>query len=116
MDRERLYEIECTRKNVSPKEFFSYCAKRCKENGAVLTDWIEYNDWIKPSCPGPFGRYEYSHEDWAHPLREVIKYMPYDFQIYLEDTYNFIMEFEFDTETKGHGYFYLLEYDIPVSL
>ena len=35
--------------------------------------------------------------------------MPYDWQMALQNSYNFIMEFEFDTETKGHGYFYVVE-------
>lgn len=44
------------------------------------------------------------------PIREAIKYQPYDVQLYLQNSYNFIMEFEFDTDKIGHGCMYAVEY------
>ena len=104
-----IYEVECQRNNVTPKEFFRYCKIKCKKQDLDIESWIEFDSWEEPT---PLQRTEYhtnEHFDWEKPQRETIKIMPYDWQMALQNSYNFILEFEFDTETKGHGYFYVVE-------
>ena len=42
---------------------------------------------------------------------EICKYMSYDYHLYLEKSYNFIMEFQFDDDNRGWGYMYIVEWD-----
>ncbi|MCI6649109.1 MAG: hypothetical protein MSH24_06225 [Lachnospiraceae bacterium] len=103
------YEVESERTEVTPKDFWRYCSKLMKKHGADIENWTTFEEFENPTTPQ-----EYTcnlHEDWDRPKTEIIKLMPYDWQIFLEDTYNFIMEFEFDTERKGHGYLYAVEYE-----
>ena len=104
----KLYEVECERNNVSPKEFFNYCKKRMETKGADLETWIDsYDEWEKPLRPEQY--HTNDHLDWDEPQREAYKMLPFEMQIFLQGSYNFIMEFEFDTEKKGHGYMYAVE-------
>ena len=80
--------------------------------GNVVLDiesWTNFEDWINPISKEEYHKND--HKDWEIPQIEIIKYMPYDLQMFLQESYNFIMEFEFDTETKGHGYLYAVEYE-----
>lgn len=104
----KLYEIECQRTNVTPKAFFEYCRNQADKKGIDIEIWINYEDWINPSYKEEY--HINNHEDWEEPKREVIKSMPYDMQMYMQNSYNIIMEFQFDTETKGYGYLYMVEY------
>ena len=36
--------------------------------------------------------------------------MPFEWHLYLQGAYNFIIEFDFDTENRDFGYMYALEY------
>ena len=107
----KLYEVEVTRRNVSPKQFFDYCASRfLAKAGTDISCWISYEDWINPVQPEDYHRYE--HTDWDPPATEAIKYQPYDCQMYLSNAYNFILEYEFGaTNNDGYGYMYAVEYD-----
>lgn len=104
----KKYEVECQRTNVTPKAFFEYCRKQAAKKGLDIECWTDFENWVNPLVPEEF--HTYKHETWEVPAYEAVKYMPYDLQMYLEKTYNFIMEFEFDTETKGHGYMYAMEF------
>lgn len=107
----KLYEVEVTRRNVSPKQFFDYCASRfLAKTGTNIDCWISYEDWINPLQPEDYHRYE--HTDWDPPAIEAIKYQPYDCQMFLSNAYNFIMEYEFGaTDYDGQGYMYAVEYE-----
>ena len=105
----KMYEIECQRTNVTPKAFFEYCRKQAAKKGIDIEIWICYEDWVSPINKEELHTNE--HKDWDNPLREKIKMMPYDTQYYLQNSYNFIMEFQFDTATKGYGYLYMTEYE-----
>ena len=85
--------------------------KKFKEKAGTDIDcWISYEDWINPIRPEDYHRYE--HTDWDPPATEVIKYQPYDCQMFLSKAYNFIMEYEFGaTNNDGFGYFYAVEYE-----
>ena len=106
---EKMYEFECQRRNVTPKTFFEYCRKQAEKKNIDITWWIDdFETWERPLLPEEY--HVCKHEDWEVPLNESIKIMPYDLHLYFQNNYNIIMEFEFDTETKGHGYCYMMEY------
>ena len=110
-DKEKLYEVEIQRSNISPRQFFSYCARQFKQKtGNDISCWVEdYNEWSDPAHPEPYRRYEHNWD--GVKSSEVIKYMPYDWQLALSGAYNFIMEYEFgSTDKNGWGYFYAIEY------
>ncbi len=105
----KKYEVECTRHNVSPCQFYSYCKKQFLKKARIdLEMWIEYNDWFNPMSSEEY--HVNKHEEWDKPLKEIIKIKPYEYQMYLQNTYNFIMEFNFDDDKKGDGYMYAVEY------
>lgn len=109
MDGKKLYEVECNRTNISPRQFFTYCKKRFEEKtGQRLDMWIDsFEDWENPiqknnqEYINPWPRWD---GDEDGPAKEIIKTMPFDWQLFLAGSYNFIMEW-FD----GHGYMYVVE-------
>lgn len=103
-----LYEVEIQRTNISPKSFFTYCVKQMKKHGADIECWAEYDSWANENQI-PY-RNEWLHKDWDEPSREILSGAPYQMQLFLSGAYNFILEFEFDTDKKGHGYCYAVEF------
>ena len=107
---EKLYEVEISRHNVTPRQFFTYCQKQMKKRtGYDLENWCEsFEDWEGKTIP------EYSdtckHDDWDDPVLEICKTKAFDWQMFLGKAYNFIMEFQFDDEKTGYGYMYAIEY------
>lgn len=106
---QKIYEVECQRMNVTPKAFYGYCRKQSKKKGLDIESWVEFDSWINPCRPEKY--HINKHDDWEIPQIEGLGLMPYEWHLFLQNSYNFIIEFEFDTETKGHGYFYALEYE-----
>ena len=102
-----LFEKEFQRSNITPRQFYNYCKKQMEKYG--YAEWLpdSYNDWANPlmSC-----KFTVNHNDWEQPLMETCRQQPYNFQLFLSKSYNFIMSFDFVTESKGFGYFYLKEY------
>ena len=99
-----MYECECNRTNISPKQFYSYCRKKLMEKAGVkITDWVYFEDW-----GAPIQQYYRTskHEDWDEPAYEISRVMPFDYHLYLEGAYNFIMQWD-----DGHGYMYVIEYE-----
>lgn len=103
-----LYEVEVDRTNISPKSFFTYCAKAMKKHGGDIENWVEFDKWADETQQ-PF-RNVWLHEDWEDPCKEIISGAPYQMQMFLSGAYNFILEFEFDSDKKGTGYFYAVEF------
>lgn len=104
---EKRYELEVSRSNITPKQFYNYCKKRFEEKTPTfLESWLEYEQWESPIT---IQDYEYTKHN--NGLIEASKIKPYEFQIFLQNTYNFILEFEFDKDNKGHGYMYAVEFD-----
>lgn len=103
------YKIECDRANITPKAFWAYCKKQCEKHGASIDDWADFGSWTDENACTPYTKS--NHDDWDEPQTEIYKVMPYDVQMFLEGSYNFIMEFDFDDEKRGHGYFFLVEFD-----
>ncbi len=105
----KIYEIECQRSNVTPKEFFRYCKKQLAAKNVEIEIWVEnYEDWANPmtNC-----HLENNHEDWEIPCKEICAYKPLEMQLFLANAYNFIMEFDFWDEKKGSGYLYAVEFE-----
>lgn len=104
------YELERQRSNITPREFYWQCKTDLKHRfGRDLEDWIDYAEWCNPTYLEEYHRTE--HETAEGTQTEIYKFQPYDVNMYLQGIYNFIMEFEFDTDKKGHGYMYVVEYE-----
>lgn len=104
-----LYQVECSRTNISPKAFFTYCAKAMKKCGGDIENWVEFENWADENQNTY--RNVWLHEDWDKPCKEIISGAPYQMQMFLSGAYNFILEFEFDTDKRGTGYFYAVEFE-----
>ena len=102
-----MKEIEISRSNTTPKSFFNTCKKLALAKGIDIEGYIEYDFWIDESQNTKHT--VNNHQDWEIPQREAYKFLPYDFQIFLQDTYNCIIEFQFDSDNKGFGYCYIKE-------
>lgn len=103
------YQLERKRSNITLQEFYWQCKTDLKRRfSRDIEDWIEYAEWSNPTYPEEFHRTEHENEDGTQT--EIYKFQPYDVNMYLQGIYNFIMEFEFDTDKKGHGYMYVVEY------
>lgn len=102
-------EIELTRHNVTPAKFLSYV--RCTLARKGIRDMSSDLD-PKYFAAGNDLNFHY-HDDPSRPCAEELsRSKPYDVQTYVRnwngDTYNEIVEFEFDDEKTGTGYYYLL--------
>ena len=104
----KLYEYEIQRTNITPKQFFTYCKNQLKKKNFDIENRVGFDDWESPFAP-----YESTcnHEDWEEPQKEICKTKPYEWQLFLQNAYNFIMEFDFYDENKGFGYFYIIEFE-----
>ena len=106
----KKYEVEIQRRGISPRQFFSYCRREMKKRADVdLSGWCEsYEEWSRTDNP-------YSnrcfHEDWDKPALEICHTEAFNWQFFLGGAYNFIMEFQFDTENSGVGYMFAVEYE-----
>ena len=101
-------EIEITRNNITPREFYWYCNQRARAKGMELEDYIEYREWINPSYPDDSTTIYHDTEDGG---KQRVSYtiQPYEFQSFLSGVYNCILEFEYSTDKTGTGYCYIAE-------
>ena len=106
--KKKLYEIESNRYFKNVESFYAYCERFCKKHNIELTDWMESLEQFVNPINRCNSRDE--HKDWEQPQKEICKIQPYEWQLFLQDSYNFIMEFDFTDEKSGHGYLYLIEY------
>lgn len=105
MKRKKLHEVELNRYFKNVHTFWAYALKMCEKHGVNLTDWMESLDQF---C-------EPMQRNNSRNNHEICKMLPYDWQLYLQNSYNFIMEFDFFDEKSGHGYLYIVEYDTANS-
>ena len=111
MKGKKLYEVECDRTNISPRQFYTYCKKRFEQKtGNTLDMWIDsFDDWEHPvqvyddEYMNTWKRWD---GDEDGPAREICKIKPFEIQLFLAGSYNFIMEW-FD----GHGYMFAVEFE-----
>lgn len=107
----KQFEMERTRRNITPREFYWQCKTDLRRRFNVdLESWVEYSEWINPTYPEELKTFNHEMEDGSKQI-ESYKYQPYDMQLYLQDSYKFIMQFEFDDEKRGFGYMYIVQYD-----
>ncbi len=104
----KLYEHEIQRSNITPKQFFTYCKNQLSKKGIDIETWVEFENWENPTTPCNSTS---KHEDWEEPQTEVCKLQPYDWQLFLQNAYNLIIEFDFWDDKKGFGYLYIKEYE-----
>lgn len=94
----KLYEFECNTMSMTARQFYNYVVREFKKRTGQDFMWIDdFESWDNPIQP--------SYTRSAH-FEEICKTLPCDFQFYLQDAYNFIMEW-FD----GHGYCYAVEFE-----
>ena len=121
------YEIEITRRNVTPAKFFAEIRFACKKKGIDFC--LDLSQFMSPIQSGNYRyfvqdgkkicyngewRYECPAED-APCQSEVCRDLPYDCQTYVLNfdgsCYNEICEFTFDDEKRGTGYYYQMNRD-----
>ena len=112
MKKER-YCVEISRTNITPRQFFTYCRKEIERrtNGtASLYDWIEtFDEWEQPATESNCNT---KHPEYgADAFHEICKIKSFDYHLFVEKTYNFIMEFDFWDDKTGFGYLFLVEWD-----
>lgn len=120
--------IELSRNNVTVGQFLAYVRHQCEQKEMVCG--IETEDFINPvqlnntwyiTKDGKKISYSNGYrteleEDQECPCRaETIKTMPLDWQTYMlckdGTVYNEICEFTYDTDKKGHGYYFQINKD-----
>ena len=104
----KRYEVECQRTNVTPKQFYNYCKIQALKQGTNIEEWIDFDYWTDEKTKIPY--HTDNHNDWDEPRTEANKAMPFDHQMYLQNSYNVILEFQFHEDDKGYGYMYLVEF------
>lgn len=96
------YEFETLRTNVSEKAFYSWVKRELKRRtGEELSIWLDsFEAWASPT---PCNSRTKNEDGWTE---EIVKTLPCDFQYYLRNGYNFIMEWHDDW-----GYCYIVEFE-----
>lgn len=106
----KLYEVEIQRRDITPKQFFRYCKREMqKRAGVELNTWIDnYDDFENPLQPCDC---KWNYEEYEKRTIEICKILPFEYQMFLSNAYNFIMEFQFHANGKGVGYMYAMEFE-----
>ena len=113
MKTRKTFEHEYQRYNVTPAQFLAYLRSMAKKYpGELCNDFnldvfkgeswsIEYHDALPSERPC---------------MSEICTDRPYEKQTYIRNfdgsTYNEIIEFQFDDETHGTGYYYTVQIDV----
>lgn len=97
---------EITRTNVTVKAFYNYCKKELKAKGFDMEAYITFEEFINPSY-----KTNNTYRDSENHNVEICQTLPYDHHLFYRNTYNFIMEFNFDNEKTGSGYLYICEFE-----
>ena len=104
-----LYKVEMQRSNITPRSFFTACTTAMQKKGADIADWTDYDSWTNDRQTPYYSKEK--HEDWDEPRCEIYSVAPYKIQMFLASAYNFILEFDFDTDKKGSGYLFAVEFE-----
>jgi len=103
----KLYEFETKRSNITPKQFWTHCAKAFEKKTGRNFEWLDsFEYWSNPTDNADN---TWKHEDWDEPKTEICRIKPFNIQLYLQGSYNFIMEFDFWDDKTGWGYCYAYE-------
>lgn len=111
----KLFELELTRNDVTPAQFLAYVRRMCKAHGIDCFE-LSARDFADGDHKGDEywnTRYVGGTPSTRPCESEICKGLPYDRQVYIHNfdgtTYNEIVEFTFDDEKTGHGYFYTVQ-------
>ena len=118
MKTNKTFEIEVMRHNVTPAQFLAYLRQMQKKHPEMSSDFdLDYF-----AMKGNYSRYEQDSRytdgtpDTKPCESEICKVKPYDHQTYIRNfdgtTYNEIIEFQFDDEKTGTGYYYTVQIDV----
>ena len=118
MKTKKTFEIEVMRHNVTPAQFMAYLRKMQKKHPEMSSDFdLDYF-----ALRGNYTRFEQDSRytdgtpDTKPCESEICKVKPYDHQTYIRNfdgtTYNEIIEFQFDDEKTGTGYYYTVQIDV----
>lgn len=108
----RKEELELTRRNCTPAQFLGYVRSQIRKHGleSISADDIDLN-YFRTGNDLNFHIDNKDNPD-APCMAETSVSKPYEMQTYIKNwdgtVYNHIMEFEYDDETTGHGYFYFI--------
>lgn len=111
IERKVNYECEIIRRNVTPAAFMAYVRRRLAANGGI--DYAGDLD-TRSFVTGSTGcNWDTTAEDGTHCI-SVEK--PYHLQNYIKfpdgRVYNEVIEFDFEDEKTGYGYYYLIDAEI----
>lgn len=105
------FVVEMQRRNITPRAFYSAVDKALfkKTNGIYITPVKledifpdeEFNEWKNGRVNDP----NYARIDKDD---EIYYSEPFNFHL-AGDSYNYILEFVFDSDTRGHGYAYFCD-------
>ena len=110
-------EVEFLRTNVTVRQFLAYVRAQLQKRG--LVDWIgslDYEDFVADN--GVDGKTDHkAKNDEVYTLYgieyELVRDLPYNKQTFEKKAngkvYNEIVEFIFDSENTGRGYYYLVD-------
>lgn len=113
MKRTKVYEIEITRANVTPAQFLAYLRRMKKTHPEMSSDFDL--DYFRNGYGNTISYIDATPDE--KPCRsEICKDLPYEQQCYILNfdgsMYNEIIEFQFDDETTGFGYYYTVSYEV----
>lgn len=113
MKTRKTFEIEFERHNVTPAQFLAYLRSQQKKHGEMASDF----DLDMFRRDGGWNSYYSNALPSERPCEsEICKDKPYEKQTYIKwfngAAYNEIIEFQFDTETTGYGYYYTVQIDV----
>lgn len=112
MKTTKAYEIELERHNVTPAQFLAYLRSQQKKHPEMANDFnLNYfrgENWS--SC------YTLALPSERPCESEIVTDKPYSKQTYIRGfngaCYNEIIEFQFEDETTGYGYYYTVQIDV----
>ena len=105
-------ELELTRRNCTPAQFLGYARAQIRKAKleCICAEDIDL-DYFKAGNDLNFDIDNRGNTE-APCEREKSVSKPYEMQIYIKNwdgtVFNHIMEFEFDDDKTGHGYFYIV--------
>lgn len=105
------YQMELTRRDVSPAQFLAYIRSQAKKHDIPFGMELDY--FVKGD--GSDSHYIGGTPETRPCESETCKALPCDHQTYMRafdgSVFNEIIEFTYDTETTGHGYYYTISAD-----
>lgn len=112
MKTTKTFEIEIERHGVTPAQFLAYLRSMQKKHPEMAADF----DLNMFSREGWNSNYSNALPTERPCEAERVTDKPYEKQTYIRNfdgtTYNEIIEFDFDDEKTGHGYYYTVQIDV----